>query len=532
MSFQTPILFLIFSRPNTTKQVFERIREIKPKYLYVAADGPRDSKEGELEKTKEVRKIVLDGIDWDCEVKTLFREQNLGCRQAVNQAITWFFDNVEMGIVIEDDILADLSFFHFAENLLVKYQSDERIMMISGHNHLGDWNHNNASYFFSQLGAIWGWATWRRAWSKNQNIIPYWDTIKENHSLEKIFKHAEQAEYRKYVTSNTISGAIDTWDYIWTLTRLVNSGNSILPSKNLISNIGFDEDATHTKSTNLLKEAITSQSLDISKLSHPDFVYPDLEYDEKVFFKYTNPKKEVKNENRIIKLTKKTRRKFLASSVVKEEVTCNSTSELLGYNQLSGIIHKFNSYLPHTSSALSYYAIATIANDITINNRKNILELGSGISSLILAKIIKINNLDSNIYSFDNNLDWINILEKVKVKENLNNLKLIYAPLKSYNKLWYDEEAIQKELTILPSIDSVIIDGPEAWQPERKYARSFALKVIYGYLNKNCSIFVDDVNRLGEKETIYKWENSYNLNFIKNENFAVAFKGQHFNIFL
>ncbi|MDD3083391.1 MAG: nucleotide-diphospho-sugar transferase, partial [Candidatus ainarchaeum sp.] len=172
MVINIPILFLIFNRLDTTKQVFEEIRKAKPKKVYVAADGPRNIEE--KKKTDAVRKYVLDNIDWKCNVKTLFRKNNLGCGKAVSQAITWFFKNEEMGIILEDDCLPSQSFFPFCEELLKKYKDNEKIMHISGFNPVSKNKYSEADYFFSYTASIWGWATWRRAWKKYDfNMIDY-----------------------------------------------------------------------------------------------------------------------------------------------------------------------------------------------------------------------------------------------------------------------------------------------------------------------------------------------------------------------
>ena len=149
MSFNTPILFLIFNRPDTTQIVFEEIKKQKPKYLFVAADGVRSHIIEDMEKCKDTRNLVLKGIDWDCEVKTLFRDENLGCGVAVSEAITWFFENVEQGIILEDDCLPHPSFFGYCETLLEKYNDNENVYVISGDNFQNGKQTGNASYFFS-----------------------------------------------------------------------------------------------------------------------------------------------------------------------------------------------------------------------------------------------------------------------------------------------------------------------------------------------------------------------------------------------
>lgn len=240
--FNTPILFIIFNRIDTTKQVFQRIKAIKPKQLFIAADGPRNEKEGEKEKCEEVRQWVLEQIDWNCEVKTLFRTENLGCGKGPATAIDWFFQHVDRGIIIEDDCLPNNSFFIFCETMLKRFENDSNIMHISGNNfqlsQIG-----NECYYLSKLPHIWGWATWRRAWRKydfelalfNENIYSsYFNHPTVDNYWMNIFKTTKSELYHH------------VWDYQWTFTILHNNGFCILPQKNLVTNIGFGDDSTHT----------------------------------------------------------------------------------------------------------------------------------------------------------------------------------------------------------------------------------------------------------------------------------------------
>src|SRR5262249_20722231 len=158
-----PVLFLIFNRPNTTARVMEAIRTAGPGRLYVAADGPRDGNADEAKRCAEVRRIATQ-VDWPCEVQTLFRERNLGCRQAVSSAITWFFEQEQEGIILEDDCLPSPSFFPYCAELLARFRNDERIMCITGCNFQQDMKGYPYSYYFSKYHHVWGWATWRRAW--------------------------------------------------------------------------------------------------------------------------------------------------------------------------------------------------------------------------------------------------------------------------------------------------------------------------------------------------------------------------------
>ncbi|MFH1427813.1 MAG: nucleotide-diphospho-sugar transferase, partial [Patescibacteria group bacterium] len=185
MSFNTPILFLIFNRPETTQRVFDKIKIIKPRHLFVAADGPREGK-NESEKCQAVRDIIKQ-IDWDCKVNTLFRDKNLGCKLAVSSAIDWFFDNVEEGIILEDDCLPDPSFFKFCQELLVKYREDSNVMCISGDNFNPNLYNGSDSYFFSKVASIWGWASWRRAWKYYDIEMKSFLLFSKNNKVKKIF---------------------------------------------------------------------------------------------------------------------------------------------------------------------------------------------------------------------------------------------------------------------------------------------------------------------------------------------------------
>jgi len=269
--FKTPVLFLIFNRPETTEKVFETIRKQKPQYLYVAADGPRIDKEGEAEKCRQTREII-NKIDWDCEVKTLFREENLGCKIAVSSAISWFFENVEEGIILEDDCLPSKSFFNYCEILLEKYRNDTRIMHISAENPIDD-SFGESSYYFSKIPHIWGWATWKRAWKKyDVDFQNYNDFIKNNH-IENVFPEKYVQKYWNKIFSRVKDGKINTWDYQWTYALFINNGLSINPNLNMVSNIGFGvEGATHTS---VSEKCANRQTFEVAEIHHPEFIISD-----------------------------------------------------------------------------------------------------------------------------------------------------------------------------------------------------------------------------------------------------------------
>ncbi|HXA01675.1 MAG TPA: hypothetical protein VNW99_06790 [Cytophagaceae bacterium] len=242
--FNTPILFLIFNRPETTLKVFEQIRKMKPKYLFISADGPRNKAE---EERCMLTRSVKDKVDWPCDVKLRYDDKNLGCKYGVSTGITWFFDQVEEGIIIEDDCLPDLSFFRYAEELLAKYSNDERVMHVGASNFQGKDFKTEDSYYFSLYNHIWGWASWRRAW-KHYNVNL--DTISNNdfkQKLDKTFERKIDKAFWLEMFKYAKSGNIDTWDYQWMFAIWMNNGIAITPAVNLISNIGFGEGGTNTQ---------------------------------------------------------------------------------------------------------------------------------------------------------------------------------------------------------------------------------------------------------------------------------------------
>lgn len=242
-----PVLFLIYNRPETTRQVFQRIREARPLRLYVAADGPRNEHSGDILKCEKAR-VIATQVDWECEVRTLYRDNNLGCRKAVSSAIDWFFDNEEMGIILEDDCLPNDSFFKFCEELLYKYRDEESVMTISGNN-FQPYRRSENSYYFSKYLHCWGWATWRRAWNNFDINMKSWPLRQQEKYLDTIFSSQRASKYWSEIIDRVYFGEINSWAYIWQYSIWENNGVNILPNENLVSNIGFGEDGTHTKNT-------------------------------------------------------------------------------------------------------------------------------------------------------------------------------------------------------------------------------------------------------------------------------------------
>lgn len=246
----TPVVLIIFNRPDTTAKVFEAIRQAKPPQLLVIADGPRPEKPGEAEKCAATRAII-DRIDWDCEVIKNYSEINLGCQQRVASGLDWVFQTVETAIILEDDCLPHPTFFRFCAELLVKYRHEPRVMAISGDNfQFGQNRETNASYYFSRYPHCWGWATWRRAWQHYDAKMKQWPQVRQTDWLQNILLDIQAVKYWSNIFEKAYSVGLNTWDYAWTFTCWMHQGLTILPHVNLVSNIGFGTEATHTKDVN------------------------------------------------------------------------------------------------------------------------------------------------------------------------------------------------------------------------------------------------------------------------------------------
>jgi hypothetical protein len=283
----TAVLFIVFNRPDTTQKVFDVIKSVKPKRLYITADGPRKNNENDRIKSEECRSIVHQ-IDWECELKTLFRDENLGCRNAVSDAISWFFKHEEQGIVLEDDCLPDPSFFDYCQELLEKYKNTPEIMLISGNNFQNGIKRGDASYYFSRYNHIWGWASWRRAWQLYDVDMKTFSQKKEENFIQKIFYKKKIQNYWMKRFQKSHDGEINTWDYQWTYTIFSHHGISILPNVNLISNIGFGEQSTHTAKANKRLANLPIQKINFP-LTHPSEIKINEEADLYTFSRIFSP---------------------------------------------------------------------------------------------------------------------------------------------------------------------------------------------------------------------------------------------------
>ncbi len=278
---RSPVLFLVFNRPETTRRVFQTIREVRPPRLYVSADGPRPSREGEAALCEEVRKIAT-AVDWPCEVKTLFRDRNLGCRRGVSEGITWFFQNEEEGIIMEDDILPVPSFFNYCDELLHRYRNDERIATVCGTNLVPMPHAPEMSYHFSRYSSVWGWASWRRVWQLYDVEMKAWPKWRDEGGLARVVDHDRGLEaYFANDFDLTFEGKIDTWDYQLRFMCFQLGLLNAVPRCNQILNIGIAINGTHSSAGAPVPSYILNsppQVLDFP-LKHPISVAREIHFD-------------------------------------------------------------------------------------------------------------------------------------------------------------------------------------------------------------------------------------------------------------
>lgn len=292
--FTTPIVLIIFNRPAVTQQVFDEIRKVSPRKLLVIADGPRIGREDDVGKCIAARNII-EQVDWECEVLKNYTDVNFGCKQRVASGLDWVFSMVEEAIILEDDCLPHPTFFSFCQQLLEHYRDDKRIMTISGNNFQYGQQRTTDSYYFSRYAHVWGWATWRRAWECYDVDMKLWPEVREGRwifdilgSMRADVKNGRchfdvmgsmrSIEYWYKIFDYTYANKIDTWDYQLLFASWLQNGLHILPNFNLVSNIGFGAEATHTKvpgkCANLPVEAVSFP------LQHPPFMIRDAAADD------------------------------------------------------------------------------------------------------------------------------------------------------------------------------------------------------------------------------------------------------------
>ena len=254
---KSAVLFITFNKPEETRLVFEAIKNVRPPRIYLASDGARTEKAGETEIVESIRNYLLNAVDWECEIKTQFSETNQGCGRGVSGAVSWFFENEEMGIILEDDCLPCLNFFRFCDELLVKYKDDERISVISGTTEFAKYREEKSNeYLFTRfIGKVWGWASFRRVWKDFDFTLSFLPKLKEKMSYEEMLfplkKHQIEKRKRKFEKIYKAKGKYShAWSFQFICLNLMNKQFNIIPKVNLVSNLGFGENSTHTYDPN------------------------------------------------------------------------------------------------------------------------------------------------------------------------------------------------------------------------------------------------------------------------------------------
>jgi hypothetical protein len=243
---ETPLVFIVFNRPETTRRVWERIAAARPKRLFVIADGPRPARPADAELCAAVRQIV-EHTDWPCEVAREYSTPNLGAAVRVSSGLDWVFKQVEEAIILEDDCLPDPTFFPFCTELLARYRDEPKVAQIAGCSFQGENPAGPTSYYFSCYPHGWGWATWRRAWKNYDHSMRAWREERGGDWLARCVRDPVERRIWEQSFDATLSGGVDAWDYRWVLAVWRTGSLGIAPYRNLISNIGFGADATHTR---------------------------------------------------------------------------------------------------------------------------------------------------------------------------------------------------------------------------------------------------------------------------------------------
>jgi len=278
----TPIALFVFNRPHLTTQVYERVRAARPSRLLVVADAPRANRPDDVQLCDATRKIVTSP-DWPCELLTNFAEENLGARRRISSGLDWVFDLCPEAIILEDDCVPCPSFFSFCSNMLSCYREDTRIMHITGNNFQGGRRRGNGSYFFSRYAHTWGWASWRRAWRYFDVNMKAWPIARQERWLASVMDDPVEIKYWTGILEQAYRGLIEVWDYQWMFTCWSQSGLSIQPNENLVTNIGVGPDALHFKQGH---STIGIPTRELGKCVHPSVMMADREADRFTFRKH------------------------------------------------------------------------------------------------------------------------------------------------------------------------------------------------------------------------------------------------------
>ena len=280
MKVKAPVVFIIFNRPNHTRDSFEKIRQYQPKELFIVSDGPRSTHPEDVKKCQEVKDIVAN-IDWQCEVHQNYSPTNLNSATRIRSGLNWVFEQVDRAIILEDDCVANSDFFYFCESLLELYKNEEKVWTITGDNFQSGNKRGHSSYYFSKFSHCWGWATWARAWNtaKKENLS-FWPVLKDSKKWKSIHPNTNERLYWSAVNTDMYARKVDYWDYWFTASMMNNLGLTATPNVNLVTNKGFGPNATNTI---FEKDMPGLESHSIGKLIHPNIIKQDLKADDFVY---------------------------------------------------------------------------------------------------------------------------------------------------------------------------------------------------------------------------------------------------------
>ena len=277
--YKVPILLLVFKIPKNIKKILKILEKIKPYKIYISADGPRQYNIDDR-KLCDQTKNLFNKLNWKCLIKRNYLKSNLGCKEAVSKGISWFFKNEKSGIILEDDCIPNLDFFKFCQLNLKRYKDVKKIGCITGNNFQKKID-KKKTYYFSRYPHCWGWATWSRAWKAYDKDISFWPSYKKTDNWKNYFKNNIEQKYWTKIFNNIHDNKIDSWAYPWSLCLWKNKMLTITPSVNLVKNIGFGKEATHTITD------YDDQQYETNKLPkkwiHPNEIIPNFRNDELIF---------------------------------------------------------------------------------------------------------------------------------------------------------------------------------------------------------------------------------------------------------
>ncbi len=283
-----PILLLLFNRPKLTKVLISKLKEIKPSKIYINIDGPRKNNSKDIVLSKEVMK-ELQNINWTKNIKIKLSKENKGCRKSVKEAIDWVLSEENSIIILEDDCIPSIKFFNFCSKMITKFKDNNRIKVITGNNFqnkkIGD-----GDYYFSKYAHCWGWATWKRAWNDYDEKMSFWNKFKLSDEWKSLHQHKYENEYWKRKFDLVSANKIDSWAYVWLASIWFNKGVSITPNQNLVQNIGFNHESTHTYGYDVDKYSRVINDEDITFDNHPKDININKQADLFVFESHFNGK--------------------------------------------------------------------------------------------------------------------------------------------------------------------------------------------------------------------------------------------------